>query len=183
MGKWMAVAACFERRIRRHERIVQGVSTICVHLAGVFRCYTGANPSLSIWIKRRCAFGVNGRDVGLLPKENPVMRAIQPLRELVVRFDERRRAWTSNHPDAINWFNVMRLGLFQLGLGLSLAPLTGTLNRVLIAELGIPASMVGFLLAIHFFVSPVRAIMGFRSDKQRAEGRWRTPYVVLGAML
>lgn len=111
------------------------------------------------------------------------MRAIQPLRELVGRFDQRRRAWTSHHPDAINWFNVMRLGLFQLGLGLSLAPLTGTLNRVLIAELGIPASMVGFLLAIHFFVSPIRAIMGFRSDKQRAEGRWRTPYVVLGAML
>jgi BCD family chlorophyll transporter-like MFS transporter len=68
-------------------------------------------------------------------------------------------------------------------MGLSLAPLTGTLNRVMIDEVGIAAVIVGFLIAIHFFVSPIRAIIGFRSDNERTEGRWRTPYVVLGAML
>jgi BCD family chlorophyll transporter-like MFS transporter len=68
-------------------------------------------------------------------------------------------------------------------MGLSLAPLTGTLNRVLIDEARIPAVAVGFLIAIHYFVSPARALIGFHSDQERARGNWRTPYVVLGAML
>ncbi|NJO04368.1 MAG: BCD family MFS transporter [Chloroflexaceae bacterium] len=81
------------------------------------------------------------------------------------------------------WLSIVRLGLFQFGMGLSLAPLTGTLNRVLIDELSIPAVAVGFLIAIHYFVSPVRALIGHHSDQSRASGSWRTPYVVFGAML
>lgn len=93
------------------------------------------------------------------------------------------RDWLDQRPGARNWMRVLRLGLFQFGMGLSLAPLTGTLNRVLIHELRIPAVAVGFLIAIHYFVSPARALIGFHSDKQRSRGRWRTPYLVLGAML
>jgi BCD family chlorophyll transporter-like MFS transporter len=81
------------------------------------------------------------------------------------------------------WLRVFRLSLFQFGMGLSLAPLTGTLNRVLINELGIAAFLVGSLLALHYFISPARVIVGFKSDVHRAAGRWRTPYLVLGAML
>lgn len=87
------------------------------------------------------------------------------------------------YPDVQYWLGVLRLGLFQFGMGLSLAPLTGTLNRVLIDEMHISAVAVAFLIAIHYFVSPVRAILGFRSDQARVLGHWRTPYVVLGAML
>lgn len=93
------------------------------------------------------------------------------------------RAWLDRHPQIWRWLRVLRLGLFQFGMGLSLAPITGTLNRVLIDELRIPAVAVGFLIAIHYFVSPTRALIGFRSDVHRAAGRWRTPYLVLGAML
>lgn len=91
--------------------------------------------------------------------------------------------WLKAHPRARRWLNVLRLGLFQFGMGLSLAPITGTLNRVLIDELGIPAVAVGFLIAIHYFVSPARALIGYQSDVHRAAGKWRTPYLVLGAML
>ncbi|MEI7645169.1 MAG: BCD family MFS transporter [Chloroflexales bacterium] len=93
------------------------------------------------------------------------------------------RAWLGRHPTIWRWLKVLRLGLFQFGMGLSLAPITGTLNRVLIDELRIPAVGVGFLLAIHYFVSPTRALIGFQSDVDRAGGRWRTPYLVIGAML
>jgi BCD family chlorophyll transporter-like MFS transporter len=93
------------------------------------------------------------------------------------------QSWFAERPELTHWINVLRLGLFQFGMGLSLAPLTGTLNRVLIDELSIPAVAVGFLLALHFFVSPARALIGFRSDQSRAQGKWRTPYLVLGAML
>ncbi len=93
------------------------------------------------------------------------------------------RRWLNSHPDASRWLRVLRLGLFQFGMGVSLAPITGTLNRVLIDELRIPAVAVGFLIALHYFVSPARALIGFRSDVARAAGNWRTPYLVLGAML
>jgi BCD family chlorophyll transporter-like MFS transporter len=91
--------------------------------------------------------------------------------------------WRDAHPVLLAWVRLLRLGLFQLGLGLSLAPLTGTLNRVLVAELAIPAGIVALLLSVHFFVSPIRALIGFHSDRKRSAGRWRTPYVVLGAMM
>ena len=45
------------------------------------------------------------------------------------------REWFDARPGARRWLGVFRLGLFQFGVGLSLAPITGTLNRVLI-ELG-----------------------------------------------
>lgn len=93
------------------------------------------------------------------------------------------RRWLDQHPSIRRWLRLLRLGLFQFGMGVSLAPLTGTLNRVLISELGIPAVAVGFLIAIHYFVSPARALIGFESDRARAAGRWRTPFLVLGAML
>jgi BCD family chlorophyll transporter-like MFS transporter len=91
--------------------------------------------------------------------------------------------WFERHRATRNWLSIVRLGLFQFGMGLAIAPLTGTLNRVLIDEMGIAAVLVGFLIAIHYFVSPLRAIIGFRSDQDRSEGHWRTPYVVVGAML
>lgn len=105
-----------------------------------------------------------------------------PLR-LLLRPAMALRAWLARHPRIAFWLQVIRLGLFQFGMGVSLAPLVGTLNRVLIDELRIPATAVGFLIAIHYFVSPIRAIVGYETDKKRALGRWRTPYIVFGAML
>jgi BCD family chlorophyll transporter-like MFS transporter len=93
------------------------------------------------------------------------------------------RHWLDRHDGVRRWLRVLRLSLFQFGMGLSLAPLTGTLNRVLINELAIPAVAVGVLIALHYFVSPARVLIGFRSDVDRAQGRWRTPYLVFGAML
>jgi len=91
--------------------------------------------------------------------------------------------WMERHPQFQWWMSILRLGLIQFGIGLSLAPISGTLNRVLITDLRIPAAAVGFLIAIHYFVSPVRALIGYQSDKARSMGKWRTPYVVLGVML
>jgi len=93
------------------------------------------------------------------------------------------RNWMDTNADARWWFSIFRLGLIQFGIGLSIAPISGTLNRVLITELGIPAVAVGFLISLHYFISPVRVMIGYRSDQARSLGHWRTPYVVLGVML
>lgn len=92
-------------------------------------------------------------------------------------------AWYKQRPRLVFWLSILRLGLFQFGIGLSLAPITGTLNRVLIDELGISAAAVALLIALHYFVSPIRAFIGYRSDKSRSMGKWRMPYIVLGVML
>jgi BCD family chlorophyll transporter-like MFS transporter len=91
--------------------------------------------------------------------------------------------WLNNHTMAKWWFSVLRLGLIQFGIGLSLAPISGALNRVLITDMNIPAVAVGFLISLHYFISPVRAMIGYRSDQARSMGRWRTPYVVFGVIL
>lgn len=91
--------------------------------------------------------------------------------------------WIKRRPTLQFWLGVVRLGLFQFGIGLSLAPITGTLNRVLIDDVGIAAAAVAVLISLHYFVSPVRAIIGYRSDKARSTGKWRTPYIALGVML
>lgn len=109
----------------------------------------------------------------------PLAWLLRPFQRLAARANH----WLEQHGSAALWLKVLRLGLFQFGMGLTLAPITGTLNRVLIDSLRIPAALVALLIAVHYFVSPVRALIGFRSDQQRAQGRWRTPYIVMGAIL
>jgi BCD family chlorophyll transporter-like MFS transporter len=38
-------------------------------------------------------------------------------------------------------------------------------------------------MSIHYFISPIRTIIGHVSDRKRIEGRWRTPFIILGTML
>jgi BCD family chlorophyll transporter-like MFS transporter len=79
---------------------------------------------------------------------------------------------------------LLRLGLFQLTVGAALTLLTGTLNRVMIIELGVAASVVGWMLALPLLVAPFRALVGFRSDSYRSVLGWRrVPYMWFGTML
>lgn len=114
---------------------------------------------------------------------NPLLWPVLVLAYPLQRVFDAMAAWFEVHPTAAWWVRVIRLGLIQFGIGLSLAPISGTLNRVLITDLEIPAVAVGLLIAVHYFVSPVRVMIGYRSDKERSAGRWRTPYIVLGVML
>lgn len=79
---------------------------------------------------------------------------------------------------------LLRLSLFQVSVGMSLVLLIGTLNRVMIVELGVPASLVGVMLSLPLIVAPFRAVIGFRSDTHRSELGWkRVPYIYKGTML
>jgi BCD family chlorophyll transporter-like MFS transporter len=77
----------------------------------------------------------------------------------------------------------LRLAAFPIAYGLSGALVGGTLNRVMIAELGVPASLVAFLFAIPLLISPLRVWFGYRSDGFPLLGRRREPYIVVGALL
>lgn len=62
--------------------------------------------------------------------------------------------------------------------------LIGTLNRVMIVELGLPAFVVSVMVSLPLVFAPLRALMGFRSDHHRSELGWRrVPYIWMGSLL
>ena len=79
---------------------------------------------------------------------------------------------------------LLRLSLFQVSVGMTMVLLTGTLNRVMIVELGVSAGFVALMIALPLMLAPVRALIGFRSDTHRSFLGWRrVPYLCFGAML
>jgi MFS transporter, BCD family, chlorophyll transporter len=76
---------------------------------------------------------------------------------------------------------MIRLGLFQMGLGMMSVMVFGVLNRVLIKELAVPSTIATVILALTLFVAPARIIFGQLSDTRPLFGYYRTGYVWLGA--
>ncbi len=79
---------------------------------------------------------------------------------------------------------LLRLSLFQVSVGLAMVLLNATLNRVMIVELGISATVVAVLVALPLLFAPLRAMIGHRSDNHRSVLGWRrVPYLWAGTML
>jgi BCD family chlorophyll transporter-like MFS transporter len=89
---------------------------------------------------------------------------------------------TQAFPPKLPLHTMLRLGLFQMGLGVMSILTLGVLNRILIdqAFLAIPATIAGGALAMYQFVSPIRVWFGQRSDAKPLFGTHRTGYVRLG---
>lgn len=78
---------------------------------------------------------------------------------------------------------LMRLSLFQVSVGMAQVLLLGTLNRVMIVELSVPAMIVAAMIAIPVLVAPFRALLGHRSDTHRSAIGWkRVPYLWFGSL-
>jgi BCD family chlorophyll transporter-like MFS transporter len=78
---------------------------------------------------------------------------------------------------------LLRLSLFQISVGMATVLLLGTLNRVMIVELSVPAMLVAAMVALPVLVAPFRALMGFRSDTYRSAIGWkRVPYIWFGSL-
>ena len=76
----------------------------------------------------------------------------------------------------------LRLAGFPLGLGLTSVLVSGTLNRVMIVELGIPASLVGLFFALPLLISPLRVWLGYQSDARPIFGLRREPLIIFGSI-
>jgi BCD family chlorophyll transporter-like MFS transporter len=69
---------------------------------------------------------------------------------------------------------LLRLSLFQVSVGMALALLNGTLNRVMIVE----------LVALPIAFAPLRALVGHRSDHHLSALGWkRVPYIWFGSLM
>jgi len=79
---------------------------------------------------------------------------------------------------------LLRLALFQVSAGCVLVLLTGTLNRVLIVELGVSVALVSAVVAIPVLAAPLRLFFGYRSDTYKSVLGWRrVPYIWFGSLL
>jgi BCD family chlorophyll transporter-like MFS transporter len=79
---------------------------------------------------------------------------------------------------------LARLGLFQGSVAIATTLLAGTLNRVMIVELHVPAALVALMVSIPLLVAPFRALVGFRSDTHRSVLGWkRVPFIWFGSLM
>jgi BCD family chlorophyll transporter-like MFS transporter len=79
---------------------------------------------------------------------------------------------------------LIRLSLFQVTVGMAAVLLIGTLNRVMIVELGLPAWLVAVMISLPLVFAPFRMIVGHRSDTHRSVLGWRrAPYIWFGSLM
>lgn len=79
---------------------------------------------------------------------------------------------------------LLRLSLFQVTVGMAAVLLIGTLNRVMIVELGVSAWLVAVMVSLPLLFAPFRALVGFRSDEHRSVLGWRrVPYLWFGTLV
>ncbi|MEM7660660.1 MAG: BCD family MFS transporter [Pseudomonadota bacterium] len=78
---------------------------------------------------------------------------------------------------------LLRLSLFQVSAGMALTLLTGTLNRVMIVELAVPASLVALMISLPLLFAPLRALIGHKSDTHVSALGWRRgPFIWFGSI-
>ncbi len=86
--------------------------------------------------------------------------------------------------DTLPMARLLRLALFQVTVGMAVVLLIGTLNRVMIVELGVPAWLVAGMISLPLLFAPFRAVVGWKSDTHRSVLGWRrVPYLWMGTMV
>ncbi|MDV3353406.1 MFS transporter [Leptolyngbyaceae cyanobacterium CCMR0082] len=77
-------------------------------------------------------------------------------------------------------FTMLRLGIFNMGLGIMSLLTLGVLNRVMITELSMPPLIAAGAIAVHQFMAPARVWIGQMSDSKPLFGYHRSGYIWLG---
>ncbi len=81
------------------------------------------------------------------------------------------------------FFKQIQLGLIHVAVAMTLVPINSTLNRVMIKELSISATLVASLASLPYLFSPIQIAIGSFSDRYPIYGFRRTPYILLGLFL
>ncbi|MGV8954690.1 MAG: PucC family protein [Cypionkella sp.] len=85
--------------------------------------------------------------------------------------------------EGLTFLQLLRLSLFQVSVGMASVLLLGTLNRVMIVELSVPATVVAAMIALPVISAPFRALLGHKSDTHKSWIGWkRIPYLWFGSL-
>lgn len=71
----------------------------------------------------------------------------------------------------------VKIGMFNVGSALADLLGSGVWNRIMIADLGYPATPISLLLALNYFLAPLAVWTGQRSDHTHWHGYRRLPFV------
>ncbi|MBO9384390.1 MAG: BCD family MFS transporter [Roseiflexus sp.] len=80
-------------------------------------------------------------------------------------------------------FKNIRLGLLHVAIAMTFVLINSVLNRIMIHDLGILASVVAVLVVLPYVLSPAQVWIGQYSDTHPIFGYRRTPYIALGTLL
>ncbi len=80
-------------------------------------------------------------------------------------------------------FKNIRLGLLHVAVAITFVLINGVLNRVMINDMGILATVVAALVVLPYLLSPLQVWIGQYSDTHPLWGYRRTPYIALGLLL
>src|SRR5215212_6082169 len=78
---------------------------------------------------------------------------------------------------------ILRLGLIHVAVAITLVPINSTLNRIMIRELKLAATLVAVLVSLPYLFSPLQVWVGGYSDRHPLFGYRRTPYIALGLLM
>lgn len=87
------------------------------------------------------------------------------------------------HNVEFSGWRLARLSSFRIGSAMVEILATSIWNRVMISTLGVPATAVGLLLGMRYFLAPFSVWVGHRSDTIPLWGYYRTNYIWLGRFL
>ncbi len=77
----------------------------------------------------------------------------------------------------------IQLALIHVAVAMTLVPINSTLNRVMIKELALSATLVSILAVLPYLFSPIQVAIGSFADQHPIFGYRRTPYILLGLLL
>lgn len=83
----------------------------------------------------------------------------------------------------MNVRKMIQLSMVHVGVSLTVVPITGTLNRIMIADMGIPAVLVGILVALPYLLSPLQVFVGNWADQHPVWGMHRSPWILVGGLM
>lgn len=87
---------------------------------------------------------------------------------------------SANPKPNLGTLTMLRLGVFNMGLGIMSLLTLGVLNRVMIEELQVPALIAAGTIAVHQFMAPARVWFGQMSDSKPLLGYHRSGYIWIG---
>jgi BCD family chlorophyll transporter-like MFS transporter len=109
---------------------------------------------------------------------------VSPFREVLNKLGPRFLPFADAATPQLPMSRLLRLSLFQVTVGMALVLVNGTLNRVMILDLAVPAWLVALMIALPLVFAPFRALLGFKSDTHRSLLGWkRVPYIWFGTLL
>ena len=90
---------------------------------------------------------------------------------------------TQNETPNLSLLRNLKIGFFHLGSGMADVLATGVWNRIMVADLGYSATLVGLLTGLRYFLAPLGIWSGRYSDTHAVGGYRRLFWIWLGRVM